>query len=233
MTPGITAVPEHVGIIMDGNGRWAKERGLSRSSGHKEGLEAAKRIVAHASERGIRYLSLYTFSTENWKRSEEEVNFLLGLIRSQLRKQYDFYQKNNIRIIHSGDIQRLPKAVRYEISLAEQETVGFNGLLVNLLINYGGRDEILRSIKRFTAHGGDIQFMTEQDISAHMDNPGLPEIDLIIRSGGEKRLSNFMLWQAAYAEIYFTNNYWPDWSTDDLDKALVYFQSCHRRFGGH
>lgn len=226
------ALPIHIGIIMDGNGRWAKKRGLSRTNGHKEGLEAAKRIVAHASDLGIKYLSLYCFSTENWRRSSEEVNFLLVLIKAHLRKQYDFYHKHHIRIMHSGNIQDLPEAVTKEIELAEQETANFDGMRVNLLINYGGRREIVRAVQRIGAIKGDLHNITEEDISSHLDHPEIPDLDLLIRTGGEVRLSNFLLWQSAYSEMYFSDIYWPQWSAENLDDALAYFQSRQRRFGG-
>ena len=226
------SAPSHVGIIMDGNGRWAKNRGLPRTNGHKEGLEAAKRIVARASDRGISTLSLYAFSTENWRRTEDEVSFLMGLIRTHLRKQYDFYKERELRITHSGDIDRLPKPVRDEIILAEHDTATFRGMKVNLLINYGGRDEIIRSVRRFVKDGGDIGIIDEGDINRNLDHPDLPELDLLIRTGGEYRLSNFLIWQAAYAELFFSEVFWPDWTPEHFDEALEHYGSRHRRFGG-
>ena len=224
--------PSHVGIIMDGNGRWAKNRGLPRTNGHKEGLEAAKRIVARASDCGISTLSLYAFSTENWRRTEDEVSFLMGLIRTHLRRQYDFYKERELRITHSGDIDRLPKVVRDEIILAEHDTENFRGMKVNLLINYGGRDEIIRSVRRFVKEGGDIDIINEVDINRNLDHPDLPNLDLLIRTGGEYRLSNFLIWQAAYAELFFSEVFWPDWTPEHFDEALEHYGSRHRRFGG-
>lgn len=226
------SAPSHVGIIMDGNGRWAKTRGLPRTNGHKEGLEAAKRIVARASDRGISTLSLYAFSTENWRRTEDEVSFLMGLIRTHLRKQYDFYKERELRITHSGDIDRLPKTVRDEIVLAEHDTATFRGMKVNLLINYGGRDEIIRSVRRFVKDGGDIGIIDEGDINRNLDHPDLPDLDLLIRTGGEYRLSNFLIWQAAYAELFFSEVFWPDWTPEHFDEALEHYGSRNRRFGG-
>ncbi len=225
------ALPSHVGIIMDGNGRWAKERGFSRTSGHREGLEAAKRIVVHASNTGFKVLSLYVFSTENWRRAEQEVEFLMNLIKTHLRQQYDFYRENGLRIIHSGNLERLPLSVRREIRLAEEKTAQFDGMQINLLINYGGRDEIVRAARRFAKDEGCSDSVTEAQFAQYLDHPEIPDLDLVIRTGGELRLSNFLLWQAAYAEMYFSDVYWPDWTSEHLDAALVYYQSRRRRFG--
>jgi len=225
-------LPKHIGIIMDGNGRWAQKQGLPRTNGHREGLETAKRIVAHASYLKIPYLSLFTFSTENWQRTEEEINFLLELIKKHLRKQYDFYRERNIRVVHSGDLGKLPAAVREEILLVESDTGLFDGTIVNLLINYGGRDEIVRSVRRYMSSADNADTLSEESISSNLDHPELPELDLLIRTGGEVRLSNFLIWQAAYAELYFSNTYWPDWSAACLDKAILSYQERQRRFGG-
>jgi undecaprenyl diphosphate synthase len=232
MTLDNRTIPAHVGIIMDGNGRWARERGQPRSSGHKEGLESAKRIVAHASDSGISCLSLYAFSTENWRRAEDEVNFLMGLIKTHLRKQYDFYKERNLRVTHSGDLERLNPGVREEILLAEEDTKSFKGMRINLLINYGGRDEITRSVKRFLNNGGLSEKLDEEAITANLDQPDTPDLDLLIRTGGDLRLSNFMIWQAAYAELYFSDVFWPDWSSKELDEALDHYSKRQRRFGG-
>jgi len=225
-------LPAHVGIIMDGNGRWAQVQGLPRTSGHKEGLERAKEIVAHASDLEISHLSLFVFSTENWRRASEEVNFLLELIKKHLRAQYDFYRERSIRVIHSGDLGKLPRAVREEILLVESDTRLFSGMVVNLLINYGGRDEIVRSVKRYMLGDGDANTLSEERLSANLDHPELPELDLLIRTGGEMRLSNFLMWQAAYAELYFSDAYWPDWNAAYLDEAILNYQERQRRFGG-
>jgi len=227
-----TSLPKHVGIIMDGNGRWAQKRGLPRTKGHQEGLETAKKIVAHASDTGIECLSLYVFSTENWKRAEEEVNFLMTLIRNHLRNQYNFYKERGMKILHSGDLDRLPDNVRKEIILAEKETENFDGMKINLLINYGGRNEIIRGFRKFLENGGNPDNLTENNFSLLLDNPEFPDLDLLIRTGGEIRLSNFLLWQSAYAELYFTDTLWPDWSTGDFDQAVDYFKKRQRRFGG-
>ena len=220
----------HIGIIMDGNGRWAKERGKPRTFGHQEGLYAAKRIAKAASDMGVDYISLYTFSTENWKRSEKEVKFLMQLLRKHLREQLSFYRENNIRVVHSGSLDRLPKVVQKEIVDVEALTKDFTGMTANLVINYGGRDEIVRAVKKLRDRGESE--ITEETLSAAMDHPDIPDPDLIIRTGGELRISNFLLWESAYSELYFSKKYWPDWQAEDLKEAIDAFTSRNRRFGG-
>lgn len=227
-----SAVPVHVGIIMDGNGRWAKQRNLPRTSGHKEGLDVAKVIVKAAAEIGIKYVTLYTFSTENWKRAQEEVGFLMNLIRGHLRAEFQFYKQNGIRIKHLGDLSGLPEDVQTEIKKAMEETADFTGLTVVLAINYGGRDEIVRGVKKLLSEGKSISDITESDISNSFDIPELPDVDLLIRTGGELRLSNFLLWHAAYAEFLFTNTLWPDYNKEEFLKDIDSFKNRTRRFGG-
>ena len=223
--------PVHVGIIMDGNGRWAQKRGLPRTDGHKEGLEAAKKIVAKASELGIKYVTLYTFSTENWKRTQEEVGFLMNLIRLHLRAEFAFYKKNSIRVKVLGDLLGLPEDVRFEIEKAEAETQDFTGLTVILAINYGGRDEIRRAVKKIIQDGVTADNLTESDISSRFDIPEVPDADLIIRTGGEKRLSNFLMWHSAYAELLFTDTLWPDYTETEFNNNIEEFYKRTRRFG--
>lgn len=223
-----SSLPVHVGIIMDGNGRWAAARRKPRRDGHAEGLEAAKRVVRAASEAGLRFLSLYVFSTENWARTEEEVSYLMFLIRAHLRKEYDFYRSNGIRVLHSGDISRLPGEVAGEIRSVVADTAGFGGLTVNLAVNYGGKDEIVRACRKAAVLGA----VTEQSLASCMDQPGIPDPDLIIRSGGDVRMSNFLLWEAAYAELLFSPKMWPDWDGADLQAALEDYARRERRFGG-
>lgn len=223
-------VPVHVGIIMDGNGRWAQKRNLPRTAGHKEGLETAKKIIYCAVESGVKYVTLYTFSTENWKRTEEEVGFLMGLITRHLRAEYKFYKEHGIRIRHIGDTNRLPQAVQKEMMAAESETADFNRMTVILAVNYGGRDELIRAMKKLSskiAHDD----ISEQDISAVFDVPDLPDADIIIRTGGEKRLSNFLLWHSAYSELFFTDTLWPDFSNEEFLSILRDFNNRDRRFG--
>lgn len=223
--------PSHVGFIMDGNGRWAQKRGLARTAGHKEGLEVAKRIVKACADMGIKYVTLYTFSTENWKRAQEEVGYLMGLIRGHLRAEFQFYKDNGIKIEHIGDLSGLPKDVQNEIIKAKEDTAAFTGLTVVLAINYGGRDEIIRSVKKIIDSGIKSQNITEKLISDNFDVPELPDVDFLIRTGGEKRLSNFLLWHCAYAEFLFTDTLWPDYSTEELKNNINEFYKRTRRFG--
>lgn len=228
------AIPRHVAIIMDGNGRWAQRRGLPRTAGHKEGLEAAKRIVRAASDAGIGYVTLYTFSTENWKRAQEEVGYLMGLIKLHLRAEFEFYRENKIRIEHIGDLSGLPRDVQEEILNAKKDTNGFSGTTVVLAINYGGRDEIVRAARKLLERPAASRdgVLSEEGFGAEFDLPGLPEVDLLIRTGGEKRLSNFMLWHAAYAELLFTDTLWPDYGVEEFGRDVKEFSARNRRFGG-
>lgn len=229
--PAPASPPLHLGIIMDGNGRWAQSKGLGRSEGHKEGLKAAKRITKAASDAGIRYLSLYVFSTENWKRAEQEVSFLMFLLKSHLLKEWDFYRENQIRVVHSGDLSGLPPEVQSDLVQVQEDTRGFPGLTVNLAINYGGQDEILRAIRRWDA-SADRPPLDPQSFQRYLDQPQLPAVDLLIRTAGEIRLSNFLLWESAYAEFYFSGKYWPDWTEEDLRLAMKEYQKRQRKFGG-
>lgn len=225
-------VPRHVGIIMDGNGRWARLRGQVRTTGHRAGVEAAKRVVREAIDIGIPTLSLYAFSTENWKRAEEEVAFIMALVARRLRDQYDFYRENRIRVVHSGNIAGLPDAVRTEVEAVTRETRDYDRITVNLAVNYGGRDEIIRAVnRRLAAESAPIP-LAEHDISAHLDLPDLPDPDLVIRTGGERRLSNFLLWESAYAELYFSDTLWPEWTGLHLREAVSDFAGRTRNFGG-
>lgn len=224
-------VPVHVGIIMDGNGRWAQQRKLPRTFGHKEGLTVAKIIVRAAASMGIKYVTLYTFSTENWKRAQEEVGYLMNLIQSHLRAEFDFYKQNGIRVMHIGDLSGLPVSVQTEILNVAKDTKDFKGLTVVLAINYGGRDEILRGIKKLNSKNIDFDSITEKQLSESFDIPELPDVDLLIRTGGEYRLSNFLLWHAAYAELLFTDTLWPDYNAEEFEKNIQEFKNRNRRFG--
>ncbi len=225
-----TRLPAHIGIIMDGNGRWAKRRGMSRTQGHKEGLESAKAVVKQAATLGIRYVTLYTFSTENWKRTADEVGFLMGLIKTHLRAELDFYAQNGIRVRHLGDLSGLPQDIAGEILDIGAKTSNFDRTTVVLAINYGGQDEILRAIKKLPP--AEIQGIDAVEFSKYLDLPELPPMDLMIRTGGEKRISNFLLWQSAYSELYFSDLLWPDWNGESLIEAILEYQSRDRRFGG-
>lgn len=225
------ALPQHIGIIMDGNGRWAKAQGKQRIRGHQEGLKAAKAVVKRARERNIPYLSLYAFSTENWQRAEEEVSFLMGLIAKHLKREYDFYRREGVRVVHSGNLELLPTEVQKEIRDVSRDTADFKGITVNLLINYGGRDSVLRAVQRWQKDPQKRELSAET-LRTYFDQPEIPDADLIIRSAGEQRLSNFLLWEGAYAELVFSPKLWPDFSGEDLDKAIEEYQGRERRFGG-
>lgn len=232
MNTETSTLPIHIGIIMDGNGRWAKLRNLPRTKGHREGLDVAKQIVKAASDLGIKFVTLYTFSTENWKRTQEEVGYLMTLIKKHLSSEFNFYKENKIRIEHIGDITALPMDVQTEIENAKNDTKDFTGTTVLLAINYGGKDEIIRGIKKLAAQKKDFSSITEQDLSLALDTKNIPDVDLLIRTGGELRLSNFLLWQAAYAELIFTDTLWPDYTKEEFIKNIQTFQHRTRRFGG-
>ncbi|GAB4372863.1 MAG: polyprenyl diphosphate synthase [Spirochaetales bacterium] len=227
-------LPRHVGIIMDGNGRWARNRNLNCTAGHREGLKTTKAIVKAAADLGVPYLSLYTFSTENWKRAQEEVSFLMGLVHQHLRKEYDFYRENEIRIKYSGDLSGLPPEVQEDIRTVIEDTAAHTKLIVNLAINYGGKDEIVRAVRKLLASNPSIppEEVTEASIAEHLDNPDIPDPDLIIRTAGEQRLSNFLLWESAYTELYFSPKLWPDFTPEDFLEALLDYQARNRKFGG-
>jgi undecaprenyl diphosphate synthase len=230
-------LPVHIGVIMDGNGRWARLKKRPRTFGHNEGVKAAKRIVQAASDFGIQFISIYVFSTENWKRTRDEVNFLMQLVRKHLRNELDFYREHKIRVVYSGDSSGLTKSVINELIGVRDDTAHFKGLTVNLAINYGGQDEIVRAVnnwltKEKAEHDGIVRAeITGDDIQNHLDHPELPPIDLVIRTAGEQRLSNFFIWECAYAELYFSPRMWPDWNGEDLQKAIEEYQKRERRFG--
>jgi undecaprenyl diphosphate synthase len=227
------ALPVHIGIIMDGNGRWAVKQGKARTAGHYEGLTATKRAVLATSELGIKYLTVYAFSTENWRRTADEVKYLMRLVAVHLRKEWDFYYQNHVRVTSSGYIEGLPAYVQKELRFIEEKTAHFDGTTVNIAINYGGRDEIIRAVNKLNANRQNGNAIDEQALSGYIDRPDLPDPDLIIRTGGQKRLSNFLLWQCAYSELYFCDTLWPDFDAEDLYKAVYDFQQRKRNFGGN
>jgi len=220
---------QHIAVIMDGNGRWAQQRGLARTKGHREGLEAAKRIVKTVADLHIPYITLYVFSTENWKRTEEEVGFLMGLIQQHLRAELAFYAANNIKVKHIGNAAALPRAIQMDIADIMKKTEHYTGATMQLAINYGGKDEIIRAIKKLS--GRQLETLTEDAFEQLLDTAGVPPVDLVIRTGGEKRLSNFLLWQTAYAEFYSTDILWPDFTPAHLMEALDAYGKRIRRFG--
>ena len=224
-------LPLHVAITMDGNGRWAQAKNLPRTSGHNEGLHVAKRIVKASSDLGIKFLTLYVFSTENWKRAQQEVGFLMNLIHSHLCGELNFYKKNKIKINHIGDFKGLPESVQKDIAKAIEDTKDFTGMAVNLAINYGGRNEIVRGIKKIVDNNIKSENIDEKLVSQYMDMPESPDVDLLIRTGGEKRLSNYLLWHIPYAEQVYTDTLWPDYSNEEFYSNIEIFQHRNRRFG--
>ncbi len=224
-----SALPRHVGIIMDGNGRWAKQRGQVRTKGHEEGLKRAKDIAKAAADIGLAYVTLYVFSTENWKRTEQEVGFLMNLIHIHLLDELQFYRDNQIRVKQIGNLAGLPQNIQKDIREAEEDTKNFTGLTIVLAINYGGRDEIVRAVNRLTEAGKTN--LTEEQITQSFDLAELPDVDLLIRTGGEKRLSNFLMWKSAYAELVFSDTLWPDYGKQEFYRDIAEYQKRTRRFG--
>lgn len=229
-------IPKHIAIIMDGNGRWAKQRNLPRSMGHKAGVENIREIVKECSKLGVKYLTLYAFSTENWKRPVEEVNAIMKLLVEYLRKEIDELHKNKVVIRTIGDIEILPNVCKEELKNAYEKTKNNTGLVLNLALNYGGRDEILRGIK-LLYEDLNMEKIILEDINTEMFSKylytkNMPDPDLIIRPSGEQRISNFLLWQCAYSELWYSNINWPDFKKEHLRKAICDFQNRDRRFGG-
>ena len=224
-------LPFHVAITMDGNGRWAQKRNLPRTAGHNEGLTAAKNIVKAAADIGIKHLTLYVFSTENWKRTQEEVGFLMNLIHIYINNELEFYKKNQIRIKHIGDIQKLPEGIQKDIKKAIAQTNSYTGMTLHLAINYGGRDEIIRGIKKIIDDGIPSDKIDEKVVSDYLDMPECPDVDLLIRTGGEKRLSNYLLWHIPYAEQIYIDTLWPDYTKDEFYNNIEEYQKRNRRFG--
>lgn len=228
----MTETPKHVAIILDGNGRWATARGWERTAGHEAGAENIVSIARYAQEVGIEVLSLYVFSTENWKRSEQEVGALMRLLVRFFQVYIDEFMQRHVRLRIMGDIRRLPFATRQSVQMALKRTENNDGVILNIGLNYGGRDEIVRAVRRAMDEGVSAEEVDAETIDCHLDTAGLPPVDLLIRTGGEKRLSNFMLWQLAYTEFYFTDTLWPDFHPADLDEAIRWFNTRNRRFGG-
>lgn len=230
------SIPNHIAIIMDGNGRWAKERNLPRTLGHKAGVETIRKIVKECNKLGVKYLTLYAFSTENWKRPKEEVDNLMDLLVEYLKNEFNELNDNGVVINHIGDISRLPKKCREELESAYERTKNNKGVVMNLALNYGGRAEIINGIsllcddvKKGNLNPKDID---EALFSSYLYTNGMPDPDLIIRPSGEQRISNFLLWQCAYSEFWFSNINWPDFTEKDLHRAIFDFQNRDRRFGG-
>lgn len=227
--------PEHVALIMDGNGRWAKKRLLNRTKGHKEGAESVDVITETARRVGVKFLTLYAFSTENWSRPEKEVSYLMKLLEKYLRTKKDTLLKNGVRLNVIGQIERLPEHVRSAAEDVMKATSASKGMTLNLALSYGGRQEILRSVKSLVekAVKGEMKSeeITEEIFASSLYTKDMPDPELIIRTSGEQRLSNYLLWQSAYSELYFTDRYWPDFREEDFIDALCDFSSRDRRYG--
>ncbi len=230
-TPPSPAVPRHVALIMDGNGRWARERGWSRIRGHREGIEAVRAVVRAARESGVRYLTLYAFSSENWRRPPGEVRAIMGLLRRFLRAEVPELRARDVRVRSIGEVERLPAASREALRWAEEETRECSGLDLVLALSYGGRSEILRAVRGLLADRADPETVDERSFRRRLYAPDLPDPDLLIRTSGEVRVSNFLLWQIAYTEIYVTDALWPDFREGAFRAALEDFSRRERRFG--
>lgn len=230
------SIPKHIAIIMDGNGRWAKERMLPRNMGHRAGVEALRDVIKTASNIGVKYLTLYAFSTENWKRPRSEVSMLMKLLVEYLRKEIEELDRNNVKIRVIGDVTQLPKEAVDEIDRALAKTKDNDGLWVNIALNYGGRSEIVNAIKEISKRvkNEEIQIkeIDENRVDSFLYTADIPDPDLLIRTSGEMRLSNFLLWQCAYSEFWFTDLYWPEFKGKNLLEAILDYQKRKRRFGG-
>lgn len=224
-------VPTHVAIIMDGNGRWAKARGLDRLQGHEAGTENIRRILRHAAKRGVKYLTIWAFSTENWRRPQEEVSGLMEILGRTLISETEELHRQGAQLRHIGDLSALAPQLQESVKEAMRLTAENDRIVLTIAFNYGGRQELVHAAKRMIAEGIDPNSITEESFGNYLYMPELPEPDLIIRTSGEYRLSNFLLWQGAYSELFFTPKYWPDFSEDDFDDALIDYTHRERRFG--
>ncbi|MGN1115097.1 MAG: isoprenyl transferase [Candidatus Ornithomonoglobus sp.] len=229
-------LPQHIGVIMDGNGRWAKKRGLPRSAGHKAGAESLKKVVTEANNMGIKYITVYAFSTENWKRPQAEVDYLMNLLMDYLINAEKTLANENVRIRAIGSRKELSEEMQRQIIKTENFTKDRTGITMNIALNYGGREELVHAAgelcRKAAAGELDPDKLTEADIDRELYTAGQPDVDLLIRTSGEQRLSNFMLWQVSYAEMIFVKKAWPDFKPADLRECILAFQSRGRRFGG-
>lgn len=220
-------IPQHIAIIMDGNGRWATERGKERSFGHQAGVETVRRITSECTRLGVKYLTLYTFSTENWNRPADEISALMGLVLSSLEDE--IFMKNNVRFRVIGDMKRLPGDVQQKLRETEEHTAKNDAMTMVVALSYSSRWEITEAVRQLVAEGADE--VTEETVSKHLQTSFMPDPDLLIRTGGELRISNYLLWQIAYSELYFCDTYWPDFDEAELHKAIESYQKRQRRFG--
>ena len=229
-------LPRHIAIIMDGNGRWAKKRGLPRTAGHAAGAETFRTIATYCKDIGLEYLTVYAFSTENWKRPAEEVSAIMGLLKKYLLEAISKMERDRVKMAFFGDLSPLTPELRQLCQRTQEISTHYEGCQVNICLNYGGRDEIVRAAQRFAAQcaAGERrpEELTEDMFSDLLYSAGVPDPELVIRPGGETRISNFLLWQSAYAEYYFTDVLWPDFGPEELDKAIDAFNARDRRFGG-
>lgn len=228
-------VPGHIAIILDGNGRWAKKRGLPRTAGHAAGSETFRKIATYCKNIGVKYLTVYAFSTENWSRPEDEVKAIMKLLDKYLHEAIQTMERDNIKMKILGDVSRLSDDLKAEIAETNEISSRYEGFQANICLNYGGRDEIVKAARQYAEDrvagkaGGEL---SEEEFSNYLYSAGMPDPDLLIRPGGEKRISNFLLWQCAYSEFYFTDVLWPDFDEKELDKAIEEFNRRDRRFGG-
>ena len=231
--PGDT-VPRHIAIILDGNGRWARRRGLPRTAGHAAGSENFRKIATYCKDIGVEYLTVYAFSTENWKRPEDEVRTIMRLLRRYLNEAIDTMERDKIRMKIFGDVAGLPLELQELVRKTDEISKRYQGFQANICLNYGGRDEIVHAARRYAedyAAGRIQEELSEEQFGGYLYSAGIPDPDLLIPPGGEQRISNFLLWQCAYAEFYFSDVLWPDFGTDELDKAIAAFRQRDRRFG--
>jgi len=234
MQPGEN-IPRHIAIILDGNGRWARRRGLPRTAGHAAGSENFRKIATYCKNIGVEYLTVYAFSTENWKRPEEEVKTIMRLLRRYLNEAIDTMERDHIRMKIFGDVNGLAPELQELVKKTDEISARYEGFQANICLNYGGRDEIVHAARRYARdllEGKAEEELTEERFGNYLYSAGIPDPDLLIRPGGEQRLSNFLLWQCAYAEFYFTDVLWPDFTPEELDKAIAAFRSRDRRYGG-
>jgi len=232
---GENVVPRHIAIILDGNGRWAKKRGLPRTAGHAVGSETFRKIALYCRDIGVDYLTVYAFSTENWKRPEEEIKTIMRLLNKYLHEAIDTMERDHIKMRVFGDVEGLPEELQRLVAETNEISKRYEGFQANICLNYGGRAEIIHAAERYAADRmeGKIEGpLTEEGFSEYLYSSGVPDPDLLIRPGGEQRISNFLLWQCAYSEFYFTDVLWPDFSPEELDKAIEVYRKRDRRYGG-
>lgn len=227
----MNAFPNHIAIIMDGNGRWARRHRLPRLEGHRAGIEAARRTVEYLAKKGLKFLTLFAFSTENWSRPRREVRGLLHLLEEALERELRNLEANDVRLLHLGKLDGIPRRLQRKICRALELTAGNQGMTLCLAFNYGGRAEILEATRRIVEDGIRPEEINEELFGRYLYTAGLPDVDLVIRTSGELRLSNFLLWQTAYSEFYFTPTLWPDFDEEEIEKALASFSRRERRFG--